>query len=563
MKKQNAVRDSGCDETKWLVGAVARYGRMRGARHVPPIVVCVVLLFAARVGATWGAEPILFNRDVRPILSDRCFACHGPDAGSREAELRLDRRDEATKDRGGYQAVVPGDPDSSELIIRVTSTDESERMPPPDVGKPLTKHQQDLLRQWIRQGAVWQAHWAWTELARPRVPDAAGEPAGNAIDRFIRARLKHAGIKPAPRADRRTLIRRLAFDLTGLPPSPGEVRVFVRDDSPHAYADLVDRLLDSPHYGERMTGYWLDLVRYADSLGYHGDQPRSVSPYRDYVIHAFNANMPFDQFTVENLAGDLLPNATRAQKVASTYNRLNRASAEGGVQPKEYLAKYAADRVRTTASVWLGSTLGCAQCHDHKFDPFTTRDFYSFAAFFADIKEQGIVPGAVHIAQLPVPTAEQTRQLQQLDAQIKQETADLDQRTPRRRQQFAAWLAQLEQQRDRWHLVKPIAAQSSHGATLNVQPDGSILASGSSPDRDTYTIQFVPPLDPIAAVRLDAMVDPSLPQKGPGRAGNGNFVLQRFEVRADGTQVKWKSVLASHSQTDFSAENLARDTHKG
>ncbi len=387
-----------------------------------------------------AANQIDFNRDVRPILSDKCFSCHGPDTGSRQADLRLDERDDAIADRGGYQVVVPRNPGESELIKRVRSNDEYERMPPEDFGKSLTQDEVDILARWIEEGAAWQKHWSRIAPRRPQIPSVKDPTwVANPVDAFVLSRLERESIAPSTEADRRTLIRRLAFDLTGLPPTPDQVAAFVQDESPDAYEQLVDRLLESPQYGERLAMYWLDLVRYADTLGYHGDQQRSVSPYRDYVIAAFNDNMPFDQFTLENLAGDLIPGATLMQRVASTYNRLNRASGEGGVQPKEYLAKYAADRVRTTGTVWLGSTFGCSECHDHKFDPFTAKDFYSFAAFFADVKELGIVSGAVHIEQLPVPTGEQQQQLAHLAKEIQEAENALSERTEQIEAQFATW----------------------------------------------------------------------------------------------------------------------------
>ena len=327
---------------------------------------------------------------------------------------------------------------------------------------------------------------------------------------------------------------------------------------------LVDRLLESPHYGERMAMYWLDLVRYADTLGYHGDQDRSVSPYRDYVIAAFNDNMPFDQFTRENLAGDLLPDATMMQRVASTYNRLNRASAEGGVQPKEYLAKYAADRVRTTGSVWLGSTFGCAECHDHKFDPFTAKDFYSFAAFFADVKEQGIVPGAVHIEQLPVPTAEQQQEMDRLAKEIQAAETELNLRTEEMETQFAEWREnELKNHAGQWQVIRPTFVQSSGGATFAIQDDGSVLVSGTSPDKDTYTIESSVAEANVTAIRLEVLPDATLPGQGPGRAGNGNFVVQTVALEVNGRTAKWASASATHSQDGFPIDHLAQGNSRG
>ncbi len=416
---------------------------------------CFLVAFcaaSATAGAFAGELEVSFNRDIRPILSDKCFACHGPDAGQREADLRLDQRESATAKRDDDRVIVPGNTEASTLLHRVSTPDVDELMPPPDEGQPLTAAEIDLLRRWIEQGAPYQTHWSLTPLTRPPVPDANDKRGRNPIDAFVEQRLRQEGVRPAAQADPRVLVRRLSFDLTGLAPQPDEVDRFVDQPTDDAYHQLVDSLLSSPHYGERMAVYWLDLVRYADTLGFHGDQDRSVSPYRDYVIRAFNDNLPFDQFTIEQLAGDLLPDASLWQKVASTYNRLNRASAEGGVQPKEYLAKYAADRVRTAGQVWLGSTFGCAECHDHKFDPFTMRDFYSFAAFFADITELGIVPGAKHLAQMPVPTPEQAQALQQLDAQLSQAETTYRQALAKLSKEQQAWeeaLAAKEEAKDK------------------------------------------------------------------------------------------------------------------
>ncbi len=394
-------------------------------------------------GVASAAGPISFNRDIRPLLSNRCFACHGPDEAAREAGLRLDVSEEAIE----FGVIEPGDADASELVLRIESDDPYHVMPPSEHGEPLKEEERALIRQWIEEGAEFQTHWSFVPPLRtspPAVDESWGGEIRNPIDQFVLRGIRQAGFSPSPPADPRTLVRRLSFDLTGLPPDPGTVDAFVADPSRPAYERLVEDLLQSPHHGERLAMYWLDLVRYADTLGFHGDQVRSVSPYRDYVIGAFQANKPFDEFTVEQIAGDLLPEATLEQKVASTYNRLNRASGEGGVQPKEYLARYAADRVRTTGAVWLGTTFGCAECHDHKFDPFTIKDFYQFAAFFADIKEQGIVSSAVHIEQLPVPTeAQKSRQ-----AKLKQAVAEAEQAyqadTPEIDAAFAQWLAATE-----------------------------------------------------------------------------------------------------------------------
>jgi hypothetical protein len=519
---------------------------------------CLLIVTSAVGFDVLSAGEIEFNRDIRPILSDKCFACHGPDHHTREAELRLDQRDDAVRDRDGHYAIAPGKPALSELVARITADDEFTVMPPPEINKPLTPEEIETLKTWIAEGAEYQEHWSLIPPVRPEVPSVEqADGVRNPIDAFILQRLERARLQPSNAADRHTLIRRLSFDLTGLPPTPEEVEGFLNDASGDAYEKVVDRLLSSPHYGERMAIYWLDLVRYADTLGFHGDQDRSVSPYRDYVIRSFNENKPFDRFTVENLAGDLLPEATLWQKVASTYNRLNRASGEGGVQPKEYLAKYSADRVRTTGSVWLGMTVGCAECHDHKFDPFTTKDFYSFAAFFADIREQGIVSGAKHIALLPVPTPEQERRGEELQTQIASARADYDRKTPDREMAFAAWQESLSRQTELWSVLTPAAARSTGGATLEIQADGRILASGKKPDKDVYELEFETDLTVVGGLRLEILPHDSLPSKGPGRAGNGNLVVKSIEATLNEQPFAWKASSASHSQTQHQGENVA------
>jgi mono/diheme cytochrome c family protein len=351
--------------------------------------VAVIALFAVGrlPAADDPAKPVDYSREVQPILTAQCYACHGPDEGKRKAKLRLDQRPEAVK-----KAIKPGDAAHSPLIERVTSDDGDEVMPPPASKKPrLTAAQIDVLRRWIDQGAKFDTHWSYVKPVRPAQPAVKNSAwVRNRIDAFVAAGQQAHGFAPAPEADRVTLVRRLSFDLIGLPPTPDEVEAFVNDRSPEAYEKLVDRLLASKHYGERMAMYWLDAVRYADTGGYHSDNHRDVWLFRDYVIDAFNANKRFDQFTMEQLAGDLLPNATTEQRIASGYNRLLQTTEEGGAQPKEYTAKYAADRVRNASAVWLASTMGCCECHNHKFDPFTMKDFYSFESFFADVQEKAV-----------------------------------------------------------------------------------------------------------------------------------------------------------------------------
>lgn len=345
---------------------------------------CCLFLSLARPAVADDAPS--FNRDIRPILANTCFVCHGPDSGTREAELRLDTFEGATE-----SAIVAGDADGSEVMSRVTSEDPDVRMPPVASKKPpLTPEQIELLRKWINAGAKFEPHWAYIPPERPPVPKVAkADWARNDIDRFLLARLESRGIGPSAEADRATLIRRLYFDLTGLPPSPADVDEFVADERPDAYEQLVDRLLASPEFGERMATWWFDLVRFATTVGYHGDQDHRIAPYRDYVIKAFNENLPFNQFTIEQLAGDLLPNPTMWQRVATGYNRVLQTTHEGGAQDAEYRAIYLADRVRNFSETWMAGSMGCAQCHDHKFDPYSQEDFYSMAAFFADVDEHG------------------------------------------------------------------------------------------------------------------------------------------------------------------------------
>jgi hypothetical protein len=339
--------------------------------------VCGTAIFLTAAGAAFAAAPgtVEFNRDIRPILSDRCYTCHGPDQANRKSKLRLDLEDSAKGDLGGRFGIVPGDPSKSEVIRRITAPD-NRRMPPAWAGLPrLSEHRIDLLRRWVAQGAVWQKHWSFIAPVRPELPQVSDSHwPGNAIDSFVLARLDREGLKPSPEADRRTLIRRVSLDLTGLPPTPREVEAFVADTSANAYEKVVDRLLASPRYGERMAIRWLDGARYADTNGYQTDGERSMWRWRDWVIDAFNRNMPFNRFSVEQIAGDMLPGATPAQILATGFNRNHRGNGEGGIIPEEYAVEYVVDRVETTSAVWLGVTLGCARCHNHKYDPFTQKD---------------------------------------------------------------------------------------------------------------------------------------------------------------------------------------------
>ncbi len=344
-----------------------------------------ILIFSS-AGAESALAAVDFDREIRPILSENCFTCHGPDSNKRMANLRLDLGDPSSLPTG---VVVPGKSAESHLIQRVAATD-ARRMPPASTGKSLTPAQVAALKQWIDEGAKWRKHWAFEPPVRPAVPTIAGTWAHNPIDNFISARLQTEGLKPSAEADRATLIRRVSLDLTGLPPTISELDAFLADKSPDAYEKRVDALLASPRYGERMASVWLDVARYADTHGYHIDSHREMWHWRDWVVGAFNSNMPYDRFTVEQLAGDLLPNATDQQKLASGFNRNHMINFEGGAIPEEYQTEYVVDRLEATSSTWLGLTMGCARCHDHKYDPIPQRDFYRFFAFFNNVNEKGL-----------------------------------------------------------------------------------------------------------------------------------------------------------------------------
>ncbi|HUG90662.1 MAG TPA: DUF1549 domain-containing protein, partial [Planctomycetaceae bacterium] len=380
-----------------------------------------------------------YNQSIRPILAENCFACHGPDSAARQADLRLDQRDAAVE----ASAIVPGDPDSSEMIRRIFSTDELEQMPPPDSHKKLTARQKETLRRWVAEGGEYELHWSLIPPMRPEPPAVKNEVwVRTPIDRFILAPLERTGLAPAPEADRYTLARRLSLDLTGLPPSPELVDEFVNDASPDAYEKLVDRLLKSEHWGEHRGRYWLDAARYADTHGIHFDNYREIWAYRDWVIKAFNRNLPFDQFTIEQLAGDLLPEPTLDQVVATGFNRCNITTNEGGIIDEEYLVLYARDRTETVSQVWMGLTAGCAVCHDHKFDPLSQKEFYELAAFFNNTT-QGARDGNIKDTPpiVAVPQPEDRERWNELEAAIPNVKQRIEARKQEARPEFDTWLA--------------------------------------------------------------------------------------------------------------------------
>ena len=382
------------------------------------VVFCLASPAALRAGGT--PSPVVFNRDIRPILSDNCLACHGFDPGKRKAELRLDTPEGATAVHQGKQAIKPGQLAGSEVWRRVNSKDPKVIMPPPDSGKKLKPAQVELLQHWIEQGAVYQKHWAFVAPVRPPLPAVRDDKWPRTdIDRFILATLENKALEPTPQASKETLVRRVTLDLTGLPPSPDDVDAFLKDNRPDAYEQLVERLLASPRYGEHMARYWLDLARYGDTHGLHLDNERSLWPYRDWVVSAFNKNLPFDQFTVWQLAGDLLPEPTREQRVASGFNRCNVSTSEGGAIDEEFQVRYAVDRVETTSATWMGLTMGCAVCHDHKLDPVTQKEFYQVFSIFNNISEKAMDGNALlPPPSLKLPSDDQERQLKENDDRL-------------------------------------------------------------------------------------------------------------------------------------------------
>ena len=475
-----------------------------------------------------------FRRDIRPLLSNACYECHGPDAEQRQADLRLDIKAAALAELdSGNRPIVPGDSAASAVYLRIASDDPFERMPPEDSGKQLSPEEMDLIRRWIDEGAPWQEHWAFIKPQRPPLPAVRDTAwSRNEIDRFILARLEAEGLAPSAEADRSTLIRRLTLDLTGLPPTPDEVAAFVADDSADAYERLVERLLGSPRYGEHQARYWLDAARYGDTHGLHLDNFRSMWPYRDWVVDALNRNLPFDEFTVEQLAGDLLPDPTPEQRIATGFNRCNVTTSEGGAIDEEFRVRYAIDRTETTGTVWLGLTIGCAVCHAHKYDPISQEEFYSLYSYFNSVRDpamDGNRPDTPPVVKVPSPGQQQS--LDELARSIAEVRAELtgphDAIDTAQLAWEAEWRARLH---DQWTVLDIDQAVSEGGATLRKLDDGSILAEGTNADRDVYELSAVTDLAGITALRLEALTDESLPSTGPGRADNANFVLSELEL---------------------------------
>jgi len=519
-----------------------------------------VVAVIAMLATPAAAQPVDFSRDIRPILSDNCYACHGPDSNVRQANLRLDLLDNAFTGRPGRTPIVPGDPDASLLIRRIISDDPGYRMPPPESKKSLTFTEKAMLAKWIASGAAWEPHWSFATPQPVEPPETEDPWPRNGIDRFVLARLDTAGLAPSPQAEPETLIRRVSFDLTGLPPTLREIDAFLADTSETAYENVVDRLLASPAYGERMAVAWLDLARYADTNGYHYDNERTMWPWRDWVIDAYNSNLSFDRFTVEQLAGDLLPDPDLAQRIATGFNRNHGISWEGGIIPEEYQLEYVVDRVATTSTAWMGLTMGCARCHDHKFDPITQKEFYSFAAFFNTIPERGSdgLEGNA-VPNIATPTRDDAERLDVLDQAIAALQQQYDRPDPDRDAALARWEQRTAADwRGAWTVLDPFAFKSVGGAELVKQEDGSLFAQGRHPDAEVYEIIAFSSVPVIRAVRVEAMADERLPMGGPGRASHANIVLSEFEVEvapvtspSDMHPVEFVAAHADHSQLGF------------
>jgi hypothetical protein len=504
-------------------------------------------------------QPVDFDRQVRPILSNTCYACHGPDEEQRESGLRLDIREDAIGPaESGKPAIVPGDPEHSTLVSRTHSTKNGIKMPPPESNKTLSDADKEILRRWVAEGAEYRQHWSFAPPRRAKLPVVKNQSwVRDPIDRFILAKLEAEGLTPSPEASKETLVRRLTLDLTGLPPTLEEIDAYLADDRPDAYENLVDRLLASPHFGERMAVDWLDAARFADTHGYHIDSGRDMTRWRAWVIDAYNANKPFDDFTVEQLAGDLLPNPTVGQLVASGFNRNHMINFEGGAVPEEYHTAYIVDRVNTTSTVWLGLTVACAQCHDHKFDPITQKEYYQLFAFFHNVPENGLDGSKGNAAPvIKVPTPEQQAAI---DAD-RSETLEIESRLagpwPELDEAQKAWEADHGAVVPTWAVVNPLEMKSAGGATLTVEPGGAISATGVNPANDTYTIRISGPIGGVTAVRLETLNDDSLKGKGPGRSVNGNIVMTDVRIALNGSNGASKPLKIAAASADFSQETF-------
>jgi hypothetical protein len=491
-----------------------------------------------------------FAREVRPILSNRCFKCHGPDADHQEAGLRLDDRAAALGELdSGTRAIVPGHPDDSEVIARITSTDPDLVMPPPHTKVTLTADEKRILAEWIAAGAEYRTHWAFVKPERPAVAAAENDSwSRNDIDRLVLARLRREGLAPAPETDRATLCRRVHLDLVGLPPTPAELDAFLADRSPDAYDRLVDRLLASPRYGERWARRWLDLARYADTNGYEKDRDRSIWPYRDWVIQALNDDMPFDEFTIRQVAGDLLPAATPDDIVATGFHRNTMINEEGGIDPLEFRYLAMVDRVGTTGAAWLGLTTACAQCHTHKFDPLTHTDYFALMALLDNADEP----------EWTIPSADRDRRQAEIRCRIAAAWAALPAQLPDHDRRLADWDSEESRRAVNWTVAKPVAVTSSL-PHLVVRDDGSVLAGGDVTKTTVYEITLPPAAAETRSIRLEVLPDESLPGHGPGmiwyEGAKGDFFVSEFEVAAGGRRIAVAKATESYAGKPSSSKD--------
>ncbi len=519
-----------------------------------------------------------FNRDIRPILSDKCFHCHGPDEKERKAGLRLDSREASLAGGDSGPAINLAKPETSEVVVRVLSKDKDEVMPPTKLHKPVTPAEADLLKRWIAEGAEYQGHWAFIKPERPTPPLNTANP----IDAFIQKKLAEQGLKASPEADKETLIRRATLDLTGLPPTAEEIAAFLNDTAPGAYERVVDRLLASPSYGEHMASRWLDMARYADSNGFQSDTKREMWHWRDWVIKAFNENKPFDRFTIEQLAGDMLPNAKPDQIVATGFNRNHRLNGEGGRIVEEWFAETVIDRVETTGMTWMALTLNCCRCHDHKYDPISQKEFYQLFAYFNSNEETGVMDefggaagsrkGGNSKPVLSLPTADEEKQLAQLEQAVVSAQAQLEvanKQLPALQGEWEKSFArQLDSQVVAWKPLPATEARSMGGATLTQQADGSWLVSGNNPANDTYEVSAKVAPGQITGLLLEVLPDPSLPNKSLGRSKNGNFVLSGVELEVEGPGerepivAKFTRAEADYEQKTWEVAQIIRDQPK-
>lgn len=526
------------------------------------------LFFALLFEVVSGEEPVDFNRDIRPLLSDRCFHCHGPDANKREADLRLDTREGALAplgDDGDLFTVVPGDPEKSELFYRIVTDDEIDVMPPPESKlPPFSDEEIALIKRWIEEGANYSDLWTFVPVEKPELPQnvTAKEWANNGIDHFIARKLEEENLKPSPAADRRTLIRRATFDLTGLPPTVPEVDAFLADEDSNAFEKVVDRLLASPAYGERMAADWLDAARYADTSGYQYDWFRTMWRWRDWVIDSYNENQPYDEFITWQLAGDLLHDATLEQKIATGFNRNHPFTIEGGVIQEEYRVSYVSDRVTTMGTVFMGMTFECARCHDHKFDPVSQKDFYQLFAFFNHLPEKGQVGGKPLFGPpaIPAPTDEQAAAQREIEKAIQVATAELF------RKDTSLDSLQTDWEKDSstpWTRVENLQITSPNETTFEPAGDNSWVAKGKVPAHDIYEFEFAPG-SAVTGLRIEALTHESMVGNGPGRSSNGNAVLTGIEAAISGADGKETSValakaVADYEQNNFPAANAIDD----